>query len=127
MPEDSFTPRELDVMSILWDLGSATVAEVRDRMADELAYTSVLSALQVLQEKGYVRPEQEGRAYRYFPLVDREAAGDREIGRLLDKVFRGSPEMLMMQLVNKRGVNEAQLRKIRSLLDERLSDTEHDT
>jgi len=69
-----------------------------------------------------VRHEAEGRAYRYFPTVDREAAGKREIGRLLDKVFRGSPEMLMMQLVDDDGVDRDQLEKIRRLLDERLGD-----
>ena len=74
MTETFFTERELDVMSILWKEGSATVTEVRERLADELAYTSVLSALQTLEEKGYVRHEQEGRAYRYFPLVAPEQA-----------------------------------------------------
>ena len=56
-----FPPRELEVMSILWRLGSATVAEVREGLDEELAYTSVLSALQTLEDKGYVRHEAVGR------------------------------------------------------------------
>ena len=69
MNEIHFPPRELAVMSILWKRGSATVTEVRDDLEEDLAYTSVLSALQTLEEKGYVRHEPEGRAYRYFPTV----------------------------------------------------------
>ena len=75
MPPDTFTPRELDVMSILWDMGSATVADVQERIGDPLAYTTVLSVLRTLKEKGYVRHEAEGRAYRYYALVDWRAAG----------------------------------------------------
>ena len=69
MDEISFTPRELDVMSILWRGGSGTVTEVREGINEDLAYTSVLSALQTLEEKGFVRHEPEGRADRYFPPV----------------------------------------------------------
>lgn len=122
MPEDAFTPRELDVMSILWDLGSATVAEVKERMVDSLAYTTVLSALQTLEEKGHVRHEPEGRAYRYHPTVDWRTAGGRELRRLLKKVFKGSPELLLVQLVSDRRMNPDQLRRIRELVDDRLGD-----
>ena len=59
MTYDSFTPREMDIMSILWDVGSGTVAEVRERLADPLAYTSVLSALRTLEEKGLVDHVEE--------------------------------------------------------------------
>ncbi|MGH7552082.1 MAG: BlaI/MecI/CopY family transcriptional regulator, partial [Longimicrobiales bacterium] len=99
MPEGYFTDRELDVMSILWKQGSATVAEVRKELADELAYTSVLSALQTLEEKGNVRHEAEGRAYRYFALVAPEQAGESAIARILEKIFHGSAETLLAQLV----------------------------
>lgn len=120
MTETFFTDRELDVMSILWKEGSATVTEVRDRLADELAYTSVLSALQTLEEKGYVRHEQEGRAYRYFPLVAPEQAGGSAIGRILDKIFHGSAELMLAQLVSGRNVPPAELKRMRKLLKERL-------
>ena len=55
--------------------GSASVSDVRDALEEDLAYTSVLSALQTLEEKGFVRHEAEGRAYRYFPTVEAERAG----------------------------------------------------
>jgi len=122
VPPDTFTPRELDVMSILWDLGSATVSEVQKRITDTLAYTTVLSSLRTLEEKGYVRHEGEGRAFRYYPLLDWTSAGHRELGRLLKKVFKGSPELLLVQLVSDRGMDQAQLRRLRALVDERLGD-----
>ncbi len=122
MPPETFTPRELDVMSILWDLGSATVADVQGRLSDRLAYTTVLSVLRTLSDKGYVRHEAEGRAYRYFALVDWTAAGRRELRRLVKKVFKGSPELLLVQLVSDRGMDEQELRRLRQLVDERLGE-----
>ena len=56
-----------------------------------------LSALQTLEEKGFIRHEREGRAHRYFPLVDSEAAGASALDRIVDKVFHGSAEMLLAQ------------------------------
>jgi len=120
--EISFTDRELDVMGVLWDRDSATVAEVRGALADDLAYTTVLTVLRILEEKGYVRHEEEGRAHRYFPLVEREAAGDRALRRLLGKLFRGSPELLLTHLVSDRALREDELRRMRALLDERLKE-----
>ena len=75
-------------MSVLWKQGSATVAEVREHLDEELAYTSVLSALQTLEDKGYVHHEPEGRAYRYFPSVAADKAGKSAIGRIKDAIFR---------------------------------------
>ena len=122
--EISFTDRELDVMGVLWDRGSATVAEVREALTDDLAYTTVLTVLRILEEKGYVRHEEEGRAHRYFPQVEREAAGGSALERLLGKLFRGSPELLLTHLVSDRGLGEDELRRMRALLDERLREDE---
>lgn len=120
MSSVSFTTREMDVMSVLWSLGSATVAEVRERISDPLAYTTILSVLQTLEEKGHVRHEEEGRAYRYFPLVDWQTAGGSELRRLLGKVFKGSPELLLVQLVEDEALSPEQLRRIQDLVEERL-------
>ena len=121
MSSISFTPREMDVMSVLWSLGSATVAEVKDKISDPLAYTTVLSVLQTLEEKGYVRHEGEVRAYRYFPLVDWRTAGGSELRRLMRKVFKGSPELLLVQLVEDEALSAEQLRRIQDLVEERLA------
>lgn len=122
MKEPRFTERELDVMSVLWRGGSGTVAEVREQIADALAYTTVLWVLQTLEEKGYVRHEREGRAHRYFPLVQPEAAGASALDRIVDKVFHGSAEMLLAQLVSERDLPPEELQRMRELLDRRLAE-----
>lgn len=115
-----FTDRELDVMAVLWERGGGTVAEVQRRLADELAYTTVLTVLRTLEEKGHVGHVEEGRAYRYHPLVDREEAGSTVLRRVLDRVFGGSAELLLTQLVSERDLSEAELEGMRRLLDARL-------
>jgi len=116
----SFTDRELDVMSVLWDIGPATVADVRERIADELAYTTVLTVLRTLEQKGYVGHTEDGRAHRYKPLVKREVAGRTALRRLLEKVFDGSPELLLTQLVSDKNLSDEELRRLRKLLADRL-------
>ena len=116
----AFTERELDVMSVLWDVGPATVAQVRERIADDLAYTTVLTVLRTLEQKGYVSHTEDGRAHRYKPLVKREAAGRSALRRLVDKVFDGSPELLLTQLVSDKNLSEEELRRLRKLLADRL-------
>ncbi len=120
----SFTGRELDVMSVLWLNESATVAEVRERLDDDLAYTTVLTVLQTLEQKGHVRHEEEGKAYRYYPLVEREAAGRTALRRMMGTLFAGSPELLLTQLVSDRQLSEDALRRMRKLLNDRLGESE---
>jgi predicted transcriptional regulator len=122
MNEIYFPPRELAVMSVLWRLGSATVSEVREALDDELAYTSVLSALQTLEDKGYVRHEPEGRAYRYFPTVEAERAGGSALSRIRDAIFQGSAEKMFAQLVSDRKLKREELERMRRLLAERLKE-----
>lgn len=122
MSDIYFPPRELEVMSILWRLGSGSVSEVRDELSEELAYTSVLSALQTLEEKGYVRHEPEGRAYRYFPTVEAERAGESALARIREAVFQGSAERMFAQFVSDRGLSRKELERMRRLLAERLKE-----
>jgi BlaI family penicillinase repressor len=122
MSDIHFPPRELAVMSVLWRLGSATVADVRNAMDDDLAYTSVLSALQTLTEKGYVRHEPEGRAYRYFPAIAADRAGHSALTRIKDAIYHGSAERMFTQLVSDKQLSRTELERMRSLLDERLGD-----
>src|SRR3954468_1312762 len=122
MDEIYFPPRELAVMSVLWRLGSASVTDVRDALEEDLAYTSVLSALQTLEEKGYVRHESEGRAYRYFATVGAERAGGSAIARIRDAIFHGSAERMFAQLVSDRKLGREELEKMRRLLADRLKE-----
>ena len=120
------TSREMDVMNVLWKLGSGTVSEVQEGLSDELAYTTVLTILRTLEKKGHVGHEAEGRAHRYFPLVEREEAQVSAIRRITGKLFSGSPELLMTQLLSERGLTEDQLRRLRDLVDERLKEEEEE-
>jgi BlaI family penicillinase repressor len=123
MPDDLyFPPRELEVMGILWRLGSATVSEVRDQLESDLAYTSVLSALQSLEDKGHVRHEAEGRAYRYFPVVEAEEAGRGALARIRESVFQGSAEKMLAHFVADESLSRAELERLRKLLTARLKE-----
>lgn len=117
----SFTDRELDVMAVLWKRGSGTVTEVREGLADDLAYTTVLTILRTLEEKGFVTHLAEGKAHRYLPAVSPDLAGKSALARVIDKIFDGSSEMLLTQLVSDRNLDTKELRRLRKLLDDRLA------
>lgn len=116
------TARELDVLSILWREGSGTVAEVRERLTDDLSYTTVLWVLQTLEQKGYVRHTKEGKAYRYHPVLQPGETGRSALGRLLDKVFNGSAAVLLAQLVQEQNLSAEELAEMRAMLDARLAE-----
>jgi BlaI family penicillinase repressor len=118
----SFTDRELDLMAVLWERGPSTVAEVREALADSLAYTTVLTVLRTLEDKGYVGHEEAGRAYRYHPLVERTTAGRSALRRMLGTLFAGSPELLLTQLVSERRIAPDELQRMRELLDAQVGD-----
>jgi BlaI family transcriptional regulator, penicillinase repressor len=120
----TLTKRELEIMTVLWDLGSGTVTEVRERMDDDLAYTTVLSFLRTMHEKGYVRHVVEGRAHRFIPRVRRDAVNRNAVSSLVETVFGGSPELALTQLVSDRRLSNAELRRIRDLIDQRLPEEE---
>ncbi len=112
-----FTDRELDIMSVLWRDGSGTVAEVRESLGSDVGYTTVLKMLQIMEEKGAVRHEREGRAYRYFPLVESAHAGERALTRIVNKIFQGSTELLLATLVEDRDFTDEEIQRMRSILD----------
>jgi predicted transcriptional regulator len=108
--------RELDVMGVLWDLGSGTVAEVREQLPADLAYTTVLTILRNLESKGFVSHVAEGKAHRYLPRVARRTARRNAVSKIIDKLFHGSPEQLITQLVEDEHLSAADLRRLRALL-----------
>lgn len=115
---DDFTlgDRELDVMGVLWEIGSGTVAEVRDRLPASLAYTTVLTILRNLEEKGFVQHEAEGKGHRYFPKLARNTARRSAVARLVDKLFHGSSDQLLAHLVEERELTAADLKRLRAKL-----------
>jgi len=114
------TQRELDIMSVLWDRGEATVTEVRDRIDPDLAYTSISSMIRTLEIKGYVSHRRgEGKTHVYFPAIEREAAGESALGRVLDKIYGGSPIKLLAHLVEQHRLSDKELARMRELLKRR--------
>jgi len=111
-------------MAVLWDLEAATVAEVQKRIGAQLAYTTVLTILRTLEEKGHVGHTQEGKAYRYHPLVARDRASASAVRQLVGKMFQGSPELLLTHLVSDRALSKDDLENLRRLVDARLGNKE---
>ncbi len=104
--------RELDVMAVLWELGSGTVTEVLEHLGVALAYTTVLTMLRNLEAKQYVTRKEEGRAHRYFPRVAQQAAQQNALSRLVTSFFGGSPEALIARLVEQRDVSPDELARL---------------
>lgn len=115
--------RELDVMGVLWTLGSGTVAEVRERLPADFAYTTVLTILRNLEKKGLVAHDVEGQAHRYTPQIARAAARRSALARLVDKLFHGAPEQLLVHLVEERTLSADDLRRLRDRIDALEPDT----
>jgi predicted transcriptional regulator len=115
----SLTNREADIMRVLWEHGPSVVAEVRQRLGDELAYTTVLTILRTLETKRYVAHQEEGRVHRYFAVVKEQAAQRSALRHLTHKLFNGSAELLFTHLVSDQKLTTEQLRRMRKLLAEK--------
>lgn len=112
MKDTTLGERELDVMAVLWGIGSGTAAEVREKLGVPLAYTTVLTILRNLEAKRFVTREEEGRAHRYFPRVQQKTAQKNALSRLITELFHGSPHALIAQLVDTHDVSPDELRKL---------------
>jgi BlaI family transcriptional regulator, penicillinase repressor len=118
MTDVLLTDREAEVMDVLWKNGPSLVAEVRDQLPEEFAYTTVLTVLRTLETKGYVQHESEGRGHRYFAAVQQRAARRSALRHLTSKLFGGSRELLLTHLVSDKRLTQAEIRKLRELLDQ---------
>ena len=111
--------REAELMEILWEHGPSTVAEVRARLNDELAYTTVLTILRNLESKGYIGHEGEGRAHRFSPVIGRESAQRSALRHLAAKLFSGSTSLLLTQLISDKALTDEEIACVRRLLSQR--------
>jgi predicted transcriptional regulator len=109
-------------MRVLWDRPGSTVGEVVERIADnpKPAYNSVLTILRILESKGYVTHEKQGRAFVYAPVVDGQQARRGALTQLLTRFFNGSREQLVMDLFGHEAIDAEELRKVRALLDRQM-------
>lgn len=114
------TDAELRLMDVLWEKGPSTVSEVVERVVapQPLAYSTVLTTLRILENKGFVKHTKEGRAFVYKAVVAREKAQTKALTQLLLRFFENSPELLMLSLVESKKVTAKELERIRKRLEE---------
>ena len=108
----AMTPLELKIMQVLWRLGPSPVQAVQQALDDELAYTTVQTMLNVLERKGRVTRRLRGRAYEYRAVASEEKTLGRAVADLVERMFGGSPEELVMSLVSSRQLDAARLAKL---------------
>jgi BlaI family penicillinase repressor len=124
-----FTDRELDVMAVLWESGPSTAAEVQAALENKgipLAYNTVLTVLRILEGKGNVDHQEEGRAHRFRSVVDRNEAGATALTRTLDRLFDGSAEALVAQLVRRPSLTRKDLKRLRKVIKQQLQSRRHE-
>ena len=114
----TLTEAELRLMDVLWQKGPSTVQQVLDSLPNKptLAYNSVLTTIRILERKGYVRHSKQGRAHVYSPRVERREATRSEIGHLVNRFFRNSRDLLVLNVLEERGVDAEELQRLRELL-----------
>jgi len=115
----TLTEVELELMDILWQKGSATVGEMVEALPTDrpLAYSSVLTMMRILEQKGYVEHEKESRAYIYRPLIDRREAQKSVISYLLKRFFNDSPELLVVNLLEHEEIGAAEIKRLKRLIE----------
>lgn len=118
-PAKELTERELEVMHEFWTRGESTVADVRDALAAsglDRAYTTVATLVRILTDKGYLEQTNHERPFRYRPARTYEEVSRKLLGEVLDRVFRGSREQLLVRLMEQKGLTA----KERALLQDIL-------
>lgn len=123
---EQLTPLELEIMKVLWETGPASVQAVQEKLPAErqLAYNTVQTMLNVLHRKGKARRELQGRAFVYEPAVSRVQAASQAVGDLVQRMFDGSPESLVLSLVEARQLTPETLARLSAMLEEEGDDHE---
>ena len=118
---ETLTKAELRLMEVLWQKGSATVHEMLDALPEKpvLAYNSVLTIVRILENKGYVKHVKDGRAHIYRPMVERQDATRSEIRHLLNRFFKDSHELLVLNILEDQGIERKELKRLRQLFEAR--------
>ena len=113
------TDAELRIMDVLWERGESTVADAVKALSKRtpLAYNTVLTTTRILEKKGYVTHRQEGRAFVYRPLVDRQAVRRSTVRHLLSRLFDDSPELLVLNVLETEEVDMTEVKRLKRLLD----------
>ncbi len=114
----TLTEAELRLMKILWARGESAVGELVAAMPDgeALAYNSVLTTIRILEQKGYVRHRQEGRAFVYSPCVQEQEAGRYEVRHMMQRFFGNSRERLLLSMLGDDEVTHEELNRLREAI-----------
>jgi predicted transcriptional regulator len=114
----TLTEAELRLMKVLWERGESAVAELVSAVSEErpLAYTSVLTTVRILENKGYVRHRQEGRAFLYSPCIDEFEASRSEVRHMLQRFFGNSRERLLLSLLGDDDVSPEELKRLKEAI-----------
>ena len=110
--KDGLTKLELKIMQVIWKRGSSNVAEVQAEVEPPLAYTTVQTVLNILERKGKLKRELDGRAFVYSAKVSEEKAVGQSLRDLIDRMFGGSSEELVMSLLKSRQIDAKRLAKL---------------
>lgn len=107
-------------MRVLWDRSHATVGDVVEDIDGDArpAYNTVLTMLRILERKGYVRHEKDGRAFTFVPIVDREEARKSAITQVLSRFFNDSPQLLVLNLLGHERVDANELARVREMIEQ---------
>jgi BlaI family penicillinase repressor len=118
VPKGQLTRLELQIMQVLWNNGAGTVQAVQQSLpGDPLAYTTVQTMLNILQRKGKVKRKLLGKAYEYRPVLSRDKALREAASDMLDRMFGGSVEALLMSLVKSNQLDADKLAKVQKLIE----------
>ena len=118
-PSEQIPPMELAILNILWDNGPSSVQEVQAKLGGKSAYTTVQTTLNTMEKKGRTRRTLQGRAYVYKAAISREIAMKSAVRDLVDRMFSGSVESLMMNLVKAENIDEATFERLRKVIASR--------
>lgn len=115
----TLTEAELRLMDVLWQKGHATVAEVTEALPPPpLAYNTVLTTMRILEQKGYVAHEEEGRAFVYHPLVKRDEAARSAVGHLVSRFFGNKSSALALRLIEEQRPSDEELERLKKLIEQ---------
>ncbi len=120
----SLTDLEIDIMNVVWRLGRATVRQIVDSLRNQrpLAYTTVQTVLSILTQKGVVRYTREGRAFVYTAILKPEGVRRETVRAVVDKLFAGSPQSLVLHLIESDALTAEEAESLRKLLDRMASE-----
>lgn len=122
----SLTNAEHRIMEVIWARGTATVAEVVEALEGKDAYTTILTLMRILKDKGYLSTRKEGRAFIFMPRVDRDTAARSAVQQLLSKFFAGSPSELVLSFLREEELTSEELdalkQKIKNAPEDRHGD-----